>query len=146
MARQCAVIKGRGKRCPNPAARTHRQAAGPRLYLCEPCDRRLNPTYRPPAAVARVAARALELRREYRRGGTAVGVARARDLANRRPLRLETIARMVSYFQRHEVDRLAYGFYVGEDDYPSAGRIAWDLWGGDAGRAWAARIAGSEEK
>lgn len=24
-------------------------------------------------------------------------------------------------------------------EYPSAGRIAWDLWGGDAGRAYAKR-------
>lgn len=140
MTRRCSVINNQGQRCANPAARSHRQTAGPRLHFCAACDRRLNPTYRAPADVARAAARALELRRRYQRGGTAADVARARDLANRRPLRLETIEQMRDYFESHEVDRLAYGFYPDEDDYPSAGRIAWDLWGGDRGRNWAARI------
>lgn len=139
MPRRCGRIDERGRRCPNRATRSFTREEM-RVHLCPACERRANPSYRPPAAVARVARRALELRRRYRRGGTEVGVARARDLANRRPLRLETLQRMHSYFRRHEVDRLAYGFYAGEDDYPSAGRIAWDLWGGDAGREWAARL------
>jgi hypothetical protein len=46
---------------------------------------------------------------------------------------------MVSYFARHEVDKTGAGFQQGEPGYPSAGRIAWALWGGDAGRAWAER-------
>lgn len=145
MPRRCGAINQRGVRCANPATRRMNRE-GVRAHFCAACDARVNPSYVPPAKVARVAARALELRRQYRRGGTEVGVARARDLANRRPLRRETIERMVSYFQRHEVDRLAYGFYPGEDDYPSAGRIAWDLWGGDAGREWAARIVGKERQ
>ncbi len=29
------------------------------------------------------------------------------------------------------------GFRQGEDGYPSNGRIAWALWGGDAGKSWA---------
>ena len=45
---------------------------------------------RPPATVAAAARRGLELRAEYGRGGTAVGVARARDLGNRRTLTIET--------------------------------------------------------
>ena len=28
----------------------------------------------------------------------------------------------------------------GHPDYPSPGRIAWLLWGGDAGRTWASKI------
>ena len=28
----------------------------------------------------------------------------------------------------------------GEEGFPTAGRIAWQLWGGDAGKDWAARI------
>jgi hypothetical protein len=47
---------------------------------------------------------------------------------------------MVSYFARHEVDKDAQGFRPGEPGYPSAGRIAWALWGGDAGRSWANAI------
>lgn len=45
--------------------------------------------------------------------------------------------RMHSFFSRHEVDKEAEGFRAGEDGYPSAGRIAWALWGGDAGQTWA---------
>jgi hypothetical protein len=45
---------------------------------------------------------------------------------------------MHSYFSRHEVDKKGKGFSPGEDGFPSAGRIAWALWGGDAGQTWAA--------
>ena len=79
-------------------------------------------------------------RQTFGRGGTEVGVARARDIVNRRNLSITSIARMISFFARHEVDKDAQGFRPGEDGYPSAGRIAWALWGGDAGRAWATRI------
>ena len=48
---------------------------------------------------------------------------------------------MVSYFARHEVDKDGQGWSPGQDGYPSAGRIAWALWGGDAGRTWAEAIA-----
>ncbi len=79
-------------------------------------------------------------REEYGRGGTEVGVARARDISNGRNLSPETIQRMDSYFARHEVDKQATGWNRGEDGFPTAGRIAWQLWGGDAGRDWAARM------
>jgi hypothetical protein len=87
--------------------------------------------------MAAEAERGLEWRREYGRGGTEVGVARARDISNRATLSPDTVRRMKSYFARHEVDKQAEGFSPGEDGYPSAGRIAWALWGGDPGQAWA---------
>ncbi len=90
----------------------------------------------PPATVRAVASRALEWRRIYGRGGTAVGVARARDLANGRPVSPRTIRRMFSYFRRHQVDLIAEGARAGERGFPSAGRVAWDLWGGDPGYRW----------
>ena len=93
----------------------------------------------PTDAMAEVASRALDWREEFGRGGTEVGVARARDISNKRELSPETIGRMVSYFARHEVDKQAEGFNQGEDGFPSAGRIAWDLWGGDVGQSWANR-------
>jgi len=92
------------------------------------------------------AAKALEWREEFGRGGTAVGVARARDLKNRAELSIRTIKRMFSYFSRHEVDKQAEGFYSGEDGYPSAGRIAWGLWGGDPGFSWTKRKIREIEK
>lgn len=94
----------------------------------------------PPSNVAKEAEKALELRKEFGRGGTLVGVARARDLANRKELSPDTIKRMVSFFARHEVDKKGKGFYSGDEGYPSAGKIAWGLWGGDPGRAWAEKM------
>ena len=99
----------------------------------------------PTDAMAEEAERGLEWRREYGRGGTQVGVARARDIANKRDLSMDTVRRMNSYFARHEVDKDAEGFRPGEDGYPSAGRIAWALWGGDAGQSWAARLVAQED-
>ena len=89
-----------------------------------------------PASVAKVARRALEWRREFKRGGTDVGVRRAVQLANRQGLSDDTVRRMKAYFARHAVDKKAKGFREGEKGFPSAGRVAWDLWGGDPGRAW----------
>jgi HK97 family phage portal protein len=83
------------------------------------------------------AKRGLEWRKEFNRGGTAVGVARARDIMNKTRLSPNTVLRMYSFFSRHEVDKQGQGFNRGSDGYPSAGRIAWALWGGDAGFSWA---------
>jgi HK97 family phage prohead protease len=94
---------------------------------------------KPTEEMAEEAARGLAWREEFGRGGTAVGVARARDISNRTNLSPSTVRRMVSYFARHEVDKEGEGFSPGEDGYPSAGRIAWALWGGDPGKSWANR-------
>jgi len=98
----------------------------------------------PPKGAQENAKRGLELRREFGRGGTAVGVARARDISNGKSLPLETINRMVSYFARHEVDKKGENW--GNASNPSRGYIAWLLWGGDAGKTWADSIAEREKK
>ena len=41
---------------------------------------------------------------------------------------------MYSYFARHNVDKRGKNW--GDPDKPSAGYIAWLLWGGDPGRKW----------
>lgn len=87
--------------------------------------------------MASEADRGLKWRSEFKRGGTAIGVARARDIKNRKNLSDSTVKRMHSYFSRHEVDKQGKGFKQGEKGYPSAGRIAWALWGGDSGQKWA---------
>lgn len=91
-------------------------------------------SFTPPQAVREAAELGLELRRQFKRGGTEIGVARARDLKNGKAISRKTIARMVSYFARHAVDAQADGWEDREN--PSAGWIAWLLWGGDAGRKW----------
>lgn len=82
------------------------------------------------------AKKGLEWRKEHGRGGTMVGVARANQIVRKEKLSPRTVRRMKSFFARHEVDKRAEGFRPGEDGYPSAGRIAWALWGGDAGQTW----------
>tara|TARA_R100000664_G_C2750004_1_gene137348 strand:- start:637 stop:2181 length:1545 start_codon:yes stop_codon:yes gene_type:complete len=90
----------------------------------------------PTDSMAEEARRGLDWRKEFKRGGTAVGVARANQLVKKEKLSPNTVLRMYSFFSRHEVDKQAEGFDRGEDGYPSAGRIAWALWGGDAGFSW----------
>lgn len=91
----------------------------------------------PNASVAKAAARGLKLRDKFNRGGTAVGIARGRDLANRKKLSPTTIKRMRSFFARHEGNKKP-GWSKPSD--PTNGYIAHLLWGGDAGRSWANKI------
>ena len=96
---------------------------------------------KPSQGMIEEALKGLEWRKEYNRGGTPVGVARARDISNGKNLSDDTVKRMHSYFSRHEVDKKGQGFTPDEDGFPSAGRIAWALWGGDAGQTWAKQKA-----
>ena len=92
---------------------------------------------KPTSGMIEEAKKGLEWRREHNRGGTQVAVARATNIKNGDNLSFDTIKRMNSFFARHEVDKKAEGFSPGEEGFPSAGRIAWALWGGDAGQSWA---------
>ena len=90
--------------------------------------------FTPPKSAAEAAERALRIRATKppsQRGGTEVGLARARDLVNRKKLSPETVKRMLAYFQRHEVDKKGSTW----SDY-GKGRQAWDLWGGDPAYTW----------
>jgi hypothetical protein len=93
-------------------------------------------TYKANDGMKSAARRALKWKKEGRRGGTTVGLARANQIVNGENLSERTVARMYSFFSRHEVDKKATGFSAGEEGYPSPGRVAWDLWGGDAGYSW----------
>ena len=88
--------------------------------------------FKPPAGARSAAKRGLELRRKWGRGGTAVGVARARDLSGGKDMSRSTVARMSS-FARH----LAQKESSPTDGGPSAQRIAILLWGGKTGINWA---------
>lgn len=97
--------------------------------------------FTPPKGVQEAAELGLALRREHGRGGTAVGVARARDLSNGTKVSPDTIRRMVSYFQRHAIDMdVPKNTNRSDPEYPGAGRIAWLLWGGDPGERWANKV------
>ena len=96
--------------------------------------------FTPPAGVREEAQKGLDWRSEYGRGGTAVGVARARDLSNGVNISPETARRMKAFFDRHEVDKQGQGWSPGQDGFPSNGRIAWALWGSDPGWAWSRKL------
>lgn len=94
----------------------------------------------PPSGVRREAEYGLKLRREYKRGGTAVGIARARDLSNGKEVSPSTVRRMKAFFDRHASDEKAPGFNRGDAEYPSNGLIANKLWGGPSGYSWAKKV------
>lgn len=113
------------------------------LILHEADLRKAADTFRAPPDVRAAARRALEVRAkspESQQGMTPVGLARARQLAYGEPVSIETIRRMVSYFARHEVDKLGTTW-----DEKGKGWQAWNGWGGDAGKQWAERVLREHE-
>lgn len=96
-------------------------------------------TYPVPEAVRRAAIYALGLRKEYRRGGTAVGIATARRLASEARLPYSFVRKISQYFPRHAGDNLK------QKNPPSNGHIAWYLWGGYAGRRWSEAVVKKNE-
>jgi HK97 family phage portal protein len=93
----------------------------------------------PTNAMQEEAKRGLDWRAEFKRGGTDVGIRRGKQLSSGSELSDKDIVDMYAFFSRHEVDKQAEGFNPGEKGYPSNGRIAWSLWGGDAGFSWSKR-------
>ena len=106
--------------------------------LAETPEKYAHIDFTPPKGAQEAARRALEVRAEKpesQRGMTAVGIARARDLQNGVELSPETVRRMLSYFERHEVDKKAQ---LGDEQ--GKGWQAWHGWGGDAGFSWARKV------
>ena len=98
-------------------------------------------SFKPTAKMASNAKQGLELRAKFNRGGTEVGVHRAEQLVEQAELTEDDVKSMHSYFARHAVDKEGKTHVWGSHDDPSAGYIAWLLWGGDEGQAWADRHA-----
>ncbi len=102
--------------------------------------------YTIPDAVVAEAKRGLAWRREEKRGGTPVGLNTARTLAQGGQIGIQKIRHIAKYFPRHEVDKKGKGYKPGQPNYPSNGRIAWALWGGDAAKRWASAIVERDNK
>lgn len=108
-------------------------------------------SYAPTQAMINNAKRGLALREKYNRGGLDTseageqgigsGVARARDIINGN-LSIDSVKKMYNFFNRHEENYLPNKKEA--DGGPTAGMIAWLLWGGTAGRAWARKILKEE--
>lgn len=117
-------------------------------------ERYANINFVPPESVANAAARGLELRKKHKRGGLSPqeagkqgigsGVTRAATLKNRQRVSPETINRMVSYFARHAVDLRSEAARTSSE--PTAGEIAWLLWGGNPGKVWAEKVKAQMER
>jgi len=98
-------------------------------------------TYRATEQMAAAARRGLAMRAQQPRssqGGTAVGLARANQFANREPVSLDTVRRTFSFLSRARV------YYKPGSETP--GTQAYLLWGGPAGLVWARSILDSLEK
>ena len=98
-------------------------------------------TFKPSQKIAANAKRGLKLREKFGRGGTEVGVARAHQLAEQQELTAADVQSMHSYFARHAVDKDTKSHQWDSDEDPSAGFVAWLLWGGDDAQQWAAEKA-----
>lgn len=103
----------------------------------------------PPKDVQAAARRGLELRRKTGKGGLTSqeagkegigsGVQRAANLSNGNAVSLKVIKMMRGFFARHEKNK-------GKPGDMTPGRIAWLLWGGNAGRAWANKVLNGLEE
>ena len=98
----------------------------------------------PPKGVATQAKRGLDLRAKHDRGGTEVGVRRAHQLADQKAVSDKDIKDIYAYFARHTVDKAGKGWASRTE--PSAGYIAWLLWGGDPAERWIKRLHDRLEK
>jgi len=93
-----------------------------------------------PVAASDNAKKALEWREKYPdevKAGTRIGWTRANQLAKRLPISEETIGRMAA-FERHRSNSRIDADKKGKP-WTDNGYVAWLIWGGDEGIAWAQR-------
>jgi hypothetical protein len=105
--------------------------------------------FKPPESVAKAAERGLEYRKKGGGGGLSTeqaskqgigsGVQRAVNLKNRNNLSPATVRRMHSFFSRHEKNKSIAAEHRGTP-WKDKGYVAWLLWGGDPGAAWARKV------
>jgi hypothetical protein len=93
-----------------------------------------------PQSVSNNAKRGIELNKKVNnKCATQVGKVRAQQLADRKPVSMETIKRMYSYLSRAEV-------YYESGDTESCGYISYLLWGGKSAKSWAESKINQNEK
>jgi len=94
-----------------------------------------------PQSVSNNAKRGIELNKKVNnKCATQVGKVRAQQLADRKPISMETIKRMFSYLSRAEE-------YYKTGDTEACGYISYLLWGGKSAKSWAeSKIKQNEKK
>lgn len=102
---------------------------------------------KPPDGVREELKRGLAWHKEGKSGKGLVSatVAWARRLAAGQPISPAKAVKMRAWLARHEVDKKGTGYKPGDDGFPSPGRVAWALWGGDAAVAWSNKLVGQLE-
>jgi len=73
-------------------------------------------------------------------------VAWARRMSQGEKISPEKAVKMRAWLARHETDKSGEGFNPGEDGFPSPGRVAWALWGGDPAVSWSNKLVGQMER
>jgi len=93
-----------------------------------------------PQSVSNNAKRGIELNKKVNnKCATQVGKVRAQQLADRKPVSMETIKRMYSYLSRAEE-------YYKTGDTEACGYISYLLWGGKSAKSWAESKINKNEK
>lgn len=113
--------------------------------------------FKPPQSVADEAEKGLEYREkaspsnkggltpaEAAKQGIGSGVQRAVNLKNRNNISPDVIKQMTAFFSRHEKNKGVAPEHKGEP-WNDKGNVAWLIWGGDPGRAWAEKVKGQME-
>ena len=98
--------------------------------------------FKPPAGVRAELKKGLEWHKQGHSGDGLVPatVSWARRMANGEPISRDKAVKMRAWLARHEVDKKGKGFSPGEPGFPSPGRVAWALWGGDPAVAWSNKL------
>ena len=113
-------------------------------------------SFRPPQSVAREANLGLKYRekaggkggltsRQAAKEGVGSGVQRAASLKYRQNQSPQTIRRMVAFFARHEENKKVKAEFK-DTPWKDRGKVAWLLWGGDAGKKWAEKVLAQMER
>lgn len=92
-----------------------------------------------PESASNNAQKALDWIEEYGRdvveAGTEVGLARARQLANKEPISEDTVKRMAAFNRHKQNSEVAPEFK--DEPWKDKGYVAWLMWGGTSGVNWA---------
>lgn len=98
--------------------------------------------FTPPKAVIAELKKGLEWNKEGHGGDglRPATVSWARRMANGQDISPEKAVKMRAWLARHESDKSGKGFSPGEEGFPSPGRVAWALWGGDPAVGWSNKL------
>ena len=104
--------------------------------------------FSPPEGVREECAKGVEWYDEGKGGDGLVEetIAWAKKLAAGEPITPDKARKMNAWLARHAVDLEAEGAKPDDEGYPSPGRVAWALWGGDPAVSWSAMLVEAMDK